>query len=65
MTFRTRSIEEIATINARMLADLGEAVAAGTLRMPVDSRFPLARVTEALDRMRANEHFGKILLTTG
>lgn len=63
VTFRTRSVEEIAAINALMLDDLGEAVASGALRMPVDSRFPLARVNEALDRMRANAHFGKILLT--
>lgn len=63
VTFRTRTLDEIAAINRAMLDDLGEAVTSRTLAMPVDSRFPLDRVAEALARMRGNRHFGKILLT--
>jgi NADPH:quinone reductase-like Zn-dependent oxidoreductase len=37
-------------------------LAAGRLPLPVDSVFPLERGTEALDRMAAGRHFGKIVL---
>ncbi|MCK8784083.1 zinc-binding dehydrogenase [Roseomonas sp. NAR14] len=63
VTFRTRSVEEVREIVRRMRADLWEAVEAGTLRLPLDRTFPLDEVAEALARMRANEHFGKIVLT--
>lgn len=63
VTFRTRSVEEIRVLNARMLEDLGEAIAARKLTLPIDSRFPLADAAAALKRMAANEHFGKIVLT--
>lgn len=63
VTFRTRSLAEIRELNARMLADLGGAVAARQLRLPIDSRFPLAEAGAALARMAANQHFGKIVLT--
>ncbi len=63
VTFRTRSVAEIRELNARMLADLGDAVAARTLRLPIDSRFPLDQAAAALARMAANQHFGKIVLT--
>ena len=62
VTFRTRSVEEVREINRKMRADLWEAVTAGELRVPVDSSFPLNEVASALARMRANQHFGKILL---
>jgi NADPH2:quinone reductase len=62
VTFRTRTIEEVREINRRMRADLWEAVAAGTLRLPIDRSFPLDEVAEALAHMRANRHFGKIVL---
>ncbi|VTU19084.1 Beta-ketoacyl-acyl-carrier-protein synthase I [Variovorax sp. SRS16] len=63
VTFRSRSVEEIRTLNARMLADLGEAIAARQLRLPIDSRFPLSDAAAALARMSSNAHFGKIVLT--
>jgi NADPH2:quinone reductase len=63
VTFRTRTPEEVAEIVRRMRADLWDALAAGTLRLPIDSRFPLDRAVAAHARMRANEHFGKIVLT--
>lgn len=63
VTFRTRSVQEVRELNTRMLADLGDAVAQRRLRLPIDSRFPLAEAGAALARMAANAHFGKIVLT--
>jgi NADPH2:quinone reductase len=58
----TRSPEAVREINRRMRADLWPAVEAGTLTLPIDATFELEQVTEALARMRANRHFGKIVL---
>jgi NADPH:quinone reductase len=63
VTFRTRSVEEIRVLNARMLEDLGAAIAERHLRLPIDKVFPLADAAAALARMNANEHFGKIVLS--
>jgi NADPH2:quinone reductase len=63
VTFRTRSVDEIRRLNAAMLADLGAAIADRRLRLPIDSRFPLAEAGAALAHMSANRHFGKIVLT--
>lgn len=63
VTFRTRSIEEVREINRRMRADLWGAIEAGTLRLPIDRSFPLAEAAAALAHMRANAHFGKIVLS--
>ncbi len=65
VTFRTRSIEEIHEINKRMRAELWDAVGAGKLEIPLDRNFALAEVTQALEHMRENRHFGKITLTVG
>ncbi|MCA8928275.1 MAG: zinc-binding dehydrogenase [Alphaproteobacteria bacterium] len=62
VTFRTRSMAEIREINRRMQADLGGAVAEGKLRLPIDSVYPFERVADALAHMKANAHFGKIVL---
>ncbi|MBN8890528.1 MAG: zinc-binding dehydrogenase, partial [Rhodospirillales bacterium] len=63
VTFRTRSADEVREINRRMRADLWGAVEAGTLRLPIDRTFPLDEAAAALAHMRANGHFGKIVLT--
>jgi len=63
VTFRTRGAVEIRELTARMSADLAPAIAARTLRLPVDSVFPLQDAAAAFERMRANQHFGKIVLT--
>ena len=63
VTFRTRSIEEVREINRRMRADLWSAIEAGKLRLPLDRSFPLAEAAAALAYMRANAHFGKIVLS--
>jgi NADPH:quinone reductase len=62
VTFRTRTTEEIREINRLMRADLWEAVEAGKLALPIFKTYPLARIAEALDLMKANEHFGKIAI---
>jgi NADPH2:quinone reductase len=63
VTFRTRSPEEVREINRLMREDLWQAVEAGKLTLPIDRTFPLAQVADALAHMRANAHFGKIVLT--
>ena len=63
VTFRTRSVDEVRAINAAMRADIWDAVDDGTLSLPVDRTFPLEQAAEAQAYMRANAHFGKIVLT--
>jgi NADPH2:quinone reductase len=63
VTFRTRSVEEVREIVRRMRADLWGDVEAGRLRLPIDCTFPLEQAAAALAHMRANQHFGKIVLT--
>jgi NADPH:quinone reductase-like Zn-dependent oxidoreductase len=31
--------------------------------MPIEKTFPLERIAEALEMMRANRHFGKLVIT--
>jgi NADPH:quinone reductase len=63
VTFRTRSLEEVREIVRKMRADLWGAVERGELHLPIDRTFPLAEAAAAQAHMRANAHFGKILLT--
>jgi NADPH:quinone reductase len=62
VTFRTRSLDEVRDINRRMRADLWGDVESGRLRLPIDRVFPLDQAASALAHMRANAHFGKIVL---
>ena len=62
VTFRTRTLDEIREINRVMRADLWPAVEAGKLALPIYKTYPLDGVAEALSVMRANQHFGKIVL---
>jgi NADPH2:quinone reductase len=62
VTFRTRSVEEVREINRCMRADLWGGLEAGRLGLPISAEFPLDQAAEALAHMRANRHFGKILL---
>ena len=64
VTFRTRSLDEVREINKRMRADLWDAVEAGKLRLPLDRTFPLEDAAAALEHMKANRHFGKVVLVT-
>jgi len=62
VTHRTRSREEIRAEYEAMRRDLWAAVQDGRFAIPIDRVFPLAEVTEALAHMKANRHFGKIVL---
>jgi NADPH2:quinone reductase len=46
-----------------MRADIWPAVEDGKLSLPIDKTFPLDKVADALAMMKANQHFGKIVLT--
>ena len=63
VTFRTRSIAEVREINRLMRADLWPLIEAGLLHLPIDRSFTLEQASEAQAHMRANQHFGKIVLT--
>ncbi|HJZ32197.1 MAG TPA: zinc-binding dehydrogenase [Hyphomicrobiaceae bacterium] len=63
VTFRTRTPEEVREIVRRMRADLWSEIEAGRLRLPIDRVFALDQAAAALAHMRANAHFGKIVLT--
>jgi NADPH2:quinone reductase len=62
VTFRTRSLAEVREIVRAMRADLWPHVESGELKLPIDRTFPLDKAAEALAHMRANAHFGKIVL---
>jgi NADPH2:quinone reductase len=62
VTFRTRSVEEVRAIVQAMRADLWPHVESGRLRLPIDKTFPLDEAAAALALMRANAHFGKVVL---
>ena len=62
-THRTRSVDDLREETRAMWADLAEAVTTKKLRLPVEKVFPLEQAKAAQEYMRANQHFGKILLT--
>jgi NADPH:quinone reductase len=62
VTFRTRTIDEIADISRGVENGLWHHVESGALRLPIDKTFPLAEAPAALEHMAANRHFGKIAL---
>jgi NADPH:quinone reductase len=62
VTFRTRSPDEFRAIVKAASADLWPSIEAGTLSLPIDRTFALEDVAGALEHMRANRHFGKIVL---
>ncbi len=63
VTNRTRTQAELNEVTRAMRADLWPAVEAGKLSLPIDKTFPLDKVVDALAMMKANQHFGKIVLT--
>ncbi|MBC7586219.1 MAG: zinc-binding dehydrogenase [Tardiphaga sp.] len=63
VTFRTRSVQEIRNIFDAVRADIWPAVEAGTLKLPIDKVYPFAEIGAAFDRMDANQHLGKIVVT--
>ncbi len=63
VTFRTRTLDEVRDINRALRADLWGAVEAGKLSLPIYKTYKLADIIDALAVMRANQHFGKIVIT--
>ncbi|NMJ43804.1 zinc-binding dehydrogenase [Roseomonas sp. JC162] len=63
VTHRTRSRDEIRAEYAAMRRDLWKAVEDGRFTIPIDRVFPLDQTVEALAHMKANKHFGKIVLS--
>jgi NADPH:quinone reductase len=63
VTFRTRSLEEVREIARLMREDIWHLVEDRTLRLPIARTFPLDEAAASLDYMKANRHFGKIILT--
>jgi NADPH2:quinone reductase len=63
VTFRTRSAEEVREINRCMRADLWPAIEAGKLSLPIHKTYKLVDIGEALALMRANCHFGKVVIS--
>jgi NADPH:quinone reductase len=62
VTFRTRTPEEVRAVVRALRADLWPAVEAGKLTLPIYKTYKLAEIADALDVMRANQHFGKIVI---
>lgn len=62
VTFRSRSLDEVRELTRKMAADLWDDIAAGKLQLPIDRTFALDDAEAAQQHMRANAHFGKILL---
>jgi NADPH2:quinone reductase len=63
VTHRTRSLAEIREECRKAWADLASGVADGSLELPISATFPFERLGDAFAMMRANEHFGKIVVT--
>jgi NADPH2:quinone reductase len=62
VTFRTRSLEQVRTLNSLMLADLRQMLSEGGPRVPIAQRFAFDEAAQALETLRRSEHFGKIVL---
>jgi NADPH2:quinone reductase len=62
VTFRTRTLEEVREIVRLMRADLWPALESGKLTLPIYRTFKLADIADALAMMKANRHFGKIVI---
>ncbi len=62
VTFRTRSLDEVREIVSLMRADLWPALEAGKLSLPIFRTYQLDDIADAFAVMRANQHFGKIVL---
>jgi NADPH2:quinone reductase len=62
-TLRPRTREVKASFAAALEARVWPLIAAGKVRVVVDSTFPLAQAAEAHRRMESSRHVGKIVLT--
>ena len=55
-------MDELREETRAMWADLANAVRDKKLSIPIASTYPLEQAKAAQEQMRANQHFGKILL---
>jgi NADPH2:quinone reductase len=62
VTHRTRSVDELREETRAMWADLANAVRDKKLSLPIERIYPLEQAKAAQEQMRANQHFGKMLL---
>ena len=62
VTFRTRDRQAKAAVRDAMMCDLWPLLESGAIAPPVDSVFPLEEALEAQEYMKANKHFGKVVL---
>ncbi|WP_137890405.1 zinc-binding dehydrogenase [Ramlibacter sp. 2FC] len=62
VTFRTRSVEQVRTLNSLMFADLRQMLTEGGPRVPIAGRFAFDDAVRALETLRRSEHFGKLVL---
>jgi len=62
-TLRPRSREFKGSLAAALEAKVWPLLAAGKVRVVLDSTFPLAQASEAHRRMEAGQHIGKLVLT--
>ena len=56
-------IEEIREIFVEVQKDIWPAVEARKLQLPIDKVFAFDDIGKAFDRMEANQHLGKIVVT--
>lgn len=61
-TLRARPVEEKAALVTAFVERFGEALEQGRIAPVIDRVMPLAEAAEAHRRMKASEHFGKIVL---
>ncbi len=62
VTHGTRSVDELREETRVMWRDLSVPVQSGRLALPIDKIFPLSEASAAHAHMKANRHFGKIVL---
>lgn len=62
VTFRTRTRAEVRDLTRKLRVDLAPALQRGRLTLPIDRVYPFDEIGVALERMRENRHFGKIVL---
>ena len=62
VTFRTRTLDEIAAIASAASSEVLPEAAAGRLHWPVDKVFSLEQAAEAYQWMRSNSHLGKLVI---
>ena len=63
VSFRTRNPDEIAEVIQKAKDALIPALAGGQIKMPIDAVYPFEQFNDAFDKMKKNQHFGKIVLT--